>query len=155
MQSSREAMALEILNNLDEAAKVWGIDITRTEITDVIVDDKTKQAQRQQLNAERARRASVTEAEGEKRSVELRAEAALFAAEKEAEAVKVAADAQAHKVLVEGEAAAKAIEAQGEAMKKAPKIVDLEKARNWNGVVPKTVIGSDGPAMMFNLDGDK
>ena len=155
LQSSREAMVLEILNNLDEAAKVWGIDITRTEITDVIVDDKTKQAQRQQLNAERARRASVTEAEGEKRSVELRAEAALFAAEKEAEAVKVAADAQAHKVLVEGEAAAKAIEAQGEAMKKAPKIVDLEKARNWNGVVPKTVIGSDGPAMMFNLDGDK
>ena len=155
LQSSREAMALEILNNLDDAAKVWGIDITRTEITDVIVGEKTKQAQRQQLNAERARRASVTEAEGEKRSAELRADADLYTEQKRAGALVIAAVAEARSKILVGEAQAKAIEAQGEAMKKAPKIVDLEKARRWSGTMPKTVIGSDGPGMMFNLGDDK
>ena len=35
----------EIANNLHAAADVWGIDITRTEITDVIIDEETKEAQ--------------------------------------------------------------------------------------------------------------
>ena len=78
MQSSREAMNAEIAKNLFSAAEVWGIEITRTEIIDVIVDDATKEAQRQQLNAERKRRATIAEAEGEKRSVELAADAKLY-----------------------------------------------------------------------------
>ena len=69
LQSSREAMNTEIAVNLHSAAEVWGIEITRTEITDVIVDEATKEAQRLQINAERKRRAVVTEAEGEKRSI--------------------------------------------------------------------------------------
>ena len=156
LQSSRELMAQEILTNLELAAEIWGIDITRTEITDVVVDEKTKQAQRQQLNAERERRAAVTKAEGEKRSVELAAEATLFAAKKEAEAVRVAADAQAHATKVAGEAEAEAIEKQGQALKKSPDMVALEKARRWSGELPKTFIGGDKtPNMLFNLDGDK
>ena len=71
LQSSREAMNKEIAHNLHSAAEVWGI--TRTEITDVIVDEATKEAQRQQLNAERKRRATIAEAEGDKRSIELKA----------------------------------------------------------------------------------
>ena len=75
LQSSRDTMNQEIASNLNSAADVWGIEITRTEITDVVVDESTKEAQRQQLNAERKRRATIAEAEGEKRSIELRAEA--------------------------------------------------------------------------------
>ena len=78
----------------------------RTEITDVIVDEATKEAQRQQLNAERKRRATIAEAEGEKRSIELKAEAELFRAQKEAEAVKVAADADAYAVQIQAKAEA-------------------------------------------------
>jgi len=37
-------MNTEIAENLQDAATVWGIEITRTEITDVIVDDETKGA---------------------------------------------------------------------------------------------------------------
>ena len=43
-----------------------GIEITRTEITDIIVDEQTRSSQRQQLSAERTRRATIAEAEGEK-----------------------------------------------------------------------------------------
>ncbi|HAV09854.1 MAG TPA: paraslipin, partial [Rhodobacteraceae bacterium] len=50
----------------------------------------------QQLNAERARRAQVTEAEGKKRAVELSADAQLYAAEQEAKARRIQADAEAY-----------------------------------------------------------
>ena len=106
LQSSRESMNLEIANNLREAAEVWGIEITRTEITDVKVDEQTKAAQRKQLNAERERRAAVAVAEGRKRSVELDADAQLYQAKKEAEAVKVQADADAYSIRIKAEATA-------------------------------------------------
>jgi regulator of protease activity HflC (stomatin/prohibitin superfamily) len=104
LQSSREAMNEEIAKNLHNAAEVWGIDITRTEITDIEVDEATKEAQRQQLNAERKRRATIAEAEGDKRSIELKAEAELFRAQKEADAVKLTADADAYAIKVKAEA---------------------------------------------------
>tara|TARA_S200000501_G_C20868808_1_gene763325 strand:- start:4063 stop:4986 length:924 start_codon:yes stop_codon:yes gene_type:complete len=106
LQSSRSEMNAEILRNLQEAAEVWGIEITRTEITDVKVDKQTKEAQRQQLNAERERRALVAIAEGEKKKVELQAEAQLYEAQKQAEAVMVAADAEAYRLKIEAEATA-------------------------------------------------
>lgn len=116
LQSSREAMNVEIAENLHSAAEVWGIEITRTEIIDVIVDDATKEAQRQQLNADRKRRATIAEAEGERRSVELAADAELYRAEKEAQAIKVTADAKAYMIKVEAEAEAKQTELLGKAI---------------------------------------
>ena len=104
LQSSRDSMNQEISLNLREAAEVWGVDITRTEITDIIVDEETKSSQRQQLSAERTRRATIAEAEGEKRSIELKAEAKLFEAQKEADAIKLTADADAYAVKVKAKA---------------------------------------------------
>ena len=104
LQSSRESMNSEIAVNLQKPADDWGIKITRTEITDVIIDEQTKDAQRQQLNAERERRAAIAKAEGEKRSVELAAEAKLYEAQKEAEALRVTADASAYAVEVKAKA---------------------------------------------------
>ncbi len=104
LQSSRDSMNQEISQNLRDAAEVWGIEITRTEITDVKVDEQTKDAQRKQLNAERERRAVVAEAEGKKRAIELEAEAELYQAQKIAEAVKVQADADAYAIRIKAEA---------------------------------------------------
>ena len=118
LQSSRDSMNEEISKNLKEAAEVWGVDITRTEITDIIVDDETKNSQRQQLNAERTRRATIAEAEGEKRSVELKAEAKLFEAQKEAEALKLTADAEAYAVKVKAQADADQTKLLAEAIAK-------------------------------------
>ena len=104
LQSSREAMNQEIAARLSKAAEVWGVEVTRTEILDVLVDEKTKESQRQQLNAERERRAKIAIAEGDKRSVELKADAELYEAKKQAEAVKVQADADAYAVKVKASA---------------------------------------------------
>lgn len=116
LQSSREAMNVEIAKNLFTTAEVWGIEITRTEIIDVIVDEATKEAQRQQLNAERKRRATIAAAEGERRSVELSADAKLYETQKEAEALRVKADAEAYAIRVAAEADAAQTTLLGEAI---------------------------------------
>jgi len=104
IQSSRQQMNEEILQNLRDAAEVWGLEITRSEITDVRVDEATKQAQRQQLNAERERRATVAKAEGDRQRVQLEADAQLYEASKQAEAVRLKADAEAYAVVKKAEA---------------------------------------------------
>ena len=78
--------------------------MTRAEVLDVNLDEATRAAMLQQLNAERARRALVTEAEGRKRAVELNADAELYAAEQEAKARRVLADAEAYATGVIAEA---------------------------------------------------
>jgi regulator of protease activity HflC (stomatin/prohibitin superfamily) len=104
LQSSREAMNQEIASRLTNAAEVWGVEVTRTEILDVLVDEATKTSQRLQLNADRERRAAIATAEGERRSIELKADAELYEAEKQAEAVRVTADAEAYAVKIKAEA---------------------------------------------------
>jgi regulator of protease activity HflC (stomatin/prohibitin superfamily) len=130
LQSSRESMNAEIANSLSPSAEVWGIEITRTSITDVIVDDDTKAAQRQQLNAERNRRATVADAEGQKKSTELKADGELYKAKKEAEGIKVAAEAEAYSIEVKAEADAKQTALLGKAIKENGKsAVEFEIAK--------------------------
>jgi regulator of protease activity HflC (stomatin/prohibitin superfamily) len=96
VQSNREQLISKIKQQVAEAVDEWGIEVTRAEILDVNLDQATRDAMLQQLNAERARRASVTEAEGNKRAVELNADAELYAAEQKAKARRISADAEAY-----------------------------------------------------------
>jgi regulator of protease activity HflC (stomatin/prohibitin superfamily) len=96
VQSNRSALISKIKEAVANVVDDWGIEVTRAEVLDVNLDDATRAAMLQQLNAERARRAQVTEAEGKKRAVELKADGDLYAAEQEAKAKKVLADAEAY-----------------------------------------------------------
>ncbi len=98
LQSSRRAMNEEIQQNLEQAALVWGVEITRTEIVDVVVDEETRKAQRKQLTAEREKRATIATADGERAAVQLRAEGELYEAQKKAEAIRITAEAEAYAV---------------------------------------------------------
>jgi regulator of protease activity HflC (stomatin/prohibitin superfamily) len=100
VQSNRNELTAHIRAHVREMVEDWGIEVTRAEILDVALDDATRQAMLQQLNAERARRAQVTEAEGNKRSVELNADAELYAAEQSAKARRILADAEAYATSV-------------------------------------------------------
>jgi regulator of protease activity HflC (stomatin/prohibitin superfamily) len=100
VQSNRSALIAKIRDALMSVFEDWGIEVTRVEILDVSLDDATRSAMLQQLNAERARRAQVTEAEGKKRSVELAADAELYAAEQQAKARRITADAEAYATQV-------------------------------------------------------
>ncbi len=104
VQSNRAQLIDQIKVSVEDAVDDWGIEVTRAEILDVNLDQATRDAMLQQLNAERARRAQVTEAEGQRRAVELHADAELYAAQKEAEARRVSADAEAYATKVVAEA---------------------------------------------------
>lgn len=100
VQSNRAQLISTIKASVEDAVDDWGIEVTRAEILDVNLDQATRDAMLQQLNAERARRAQVTEAEGQKRAVELNADAELYAAQQAAEARRVSADAEAYATAV-------------------------------------------------------
>lgn len=111
VQARRDFINERIKESLSEATAIWGIEITRTEVLDVVVDAATRQAMQQQLNAERERRAVVTRAEGERQAQQLKADAELYAAQKQAEARRVLAEADAYATATVGEA----IRANGQA----------------------------------------
>jgi regulator of protease activity HflC (stomatin/prohibitin superfamily) len=96
VQSNRNQLIGQIREQVAAMVDDWGIEVTRAEILDVNLDEATRAAMMQQLNAERARRAQVTEAEGKKRAVELSADAELYAAEQVAKARRITADAEAY-----------------------------------------------------------
>ena len=100
VQANRSRLIEAVREQVSQQVDDWGIEVTRAEILDVNLDQATRAAMLQQLNAERARRAQVTEAEGKKRSVELQADADLYAAEQEAKARRVLADAEAYATQV-------------------------------------------------------
>ncbi len=106
VQSNRSSLISTIKGFVESAVDDWGIEVTRAEILDVNLDQATREAMLQQLNAERARRAQVTEAEGAKRAVELSADAELYAAEQVAKARRITADAEAYATGVVAEAIA-------------------------------------------------
>ncbi len=109
VQSNRTELIAKVREQVAVMVEDWGIEVTRAELLDVSLDEQTRMAMLQQLNAERARRAQVTEAEGLKRAVELSADAELYAAEQQAKAKKITADAEAYATT----AIAAAIQASG------------------------------------------
>ena len=100
VQSNRSELTGHIREHVRAMVDDWGIEVTRAEILDVNLDEATRAAMLQQLNAERARRAQVTEAEGKKRAIELNAEGELYAAEQQAKAKRVTAEAEAFATTV-------------------------------------------------------
>ena len=100
VQSNRNHLIQKIRESVAVMVDDWGIEVTRAEILDVNLDEATRAAMLQQLNAERARRAQVTEAEGKKRAVELAADAKLYEAEQIAKARRVQAEAEAYATAV-------------------------------------------------------
>lgn len=107
VQSNRSALISSIKQQVESAVDDWGIEVTRAEILDVNLDQATRDAMLQQLNAERERRAAVTRAEGQRRAVELSADAELYEAKQVAEARRITADAEAYATGVVAEAIAK------------------------------------------------
>lgn len=104
VQSNRAQLIAQVREQVAAMVDDWGIEVTRAEVLDVNLDEATRAAMLQQLNAERARRAQVTEAEGKKRSVELAADAELYAAQQQAKARRVTAEAEAFATTVIAEA---------------------------------------------------
>ena len=96
VQSRRDEINRRVKESLETAAEIWGVEITRAEILDVKVQESTLNAMMLQMNAERARRAAITEAEGKRDATKLMADGELYKAQRDADAIKIKADASAY-----------------------------------------------------------
>ena len=76
MLSERDKLNADIQNILDARTDNWGIKVANVEIKHVDLDESMIRAIAQQAEAERARRAKVINAEGEKQAAAMLAEAA-------------------------------------------------------------------------------
>ena len=159
VQSNRAQLTSAIKAAVEDAVDDWGIEVTRSEILDVNLDAATREAMLQQLNAERARRAQGTEAEGSKRAVELNADAELYAAEQIAKARRIQAEAEAYAT----EVVAKAIRENGiEAAQYQVALKQVEALNNLGGgegqqtvIVPAQALEAFGDAFKMLKGGAK
>ncbi|HEV2331085.1 MAG TPA: slipin family protein [Verrucomicrobiae bacterium] len=74
--SQRDAINLKLQDIIDHQTEPWGIKVTAVEIKDVSLPDSMKRAMAKQAEAERERRAKITNAEGEFQAAEKMAQAA-------------------------------------------------------------------------------
>jgi prohibitin 2 len=58
---------------------------------------------------------------------------------------------QAQITVANAEAQAKSIQLQSEALAKHPQLIEYEKAKKWNGVLPTTVISGGGQNTLFQI----
>ena len=106
---SRDTINTKLRVILDEASNKWGVKVTRVELQDITPPPAIRDAMEKQMRAERERRATILEAEGNKRSQILKAEG-----EKEAAINKAEGEKRARILEAEGMAEAKIKVAEGE-----------------------------------------
>jgi regulator of protease activity HflC (stomatin/prohibitin superfamily) len=95
--AERERLNTNIVKTINDAARTWGIKCLRYEIRDILPPASVRVAMDMQAEAERRRRAEITEADGRKQALILQAQAeaqSIYArAEASAESIKRTAHA--------------------------------------------------------------
>ena len=91
--SSRDRIKAHLKNSISDYISDWGITLKTVEIQDINPSGTMQHAMEEQAAAERARRATVTRADGDKQAAILEAEGRLEASRRDAEAQVVLANA--------------------------------------------------------------
>jgi len=102
--SSRDHIKSKLKEAISDDISDWGITLKTVEIQDINPSTTMQQAMEEQAAAERARRATVTRADGDKQAVILTAEGALEASKREAEAQVILAEASKRAISLVTEA---------------------------------------------------
>ncbi len=99
----REALNHKIVRSINEASSAWGLECLRYEIRDIAPPYGVKAAMELQAEAERRKRATVLESEGDKQSAINKAEgekqAKILASEAKAQEIINKADGEAESIL--------------------------------------------------------
>ncbi len=119
----REKLNVNIVNALNEASSTWGIQCMRYEIKDINPPESILKSMEQQVTAERNKRASVLESEGERQSkiniAEGRKAEQVLASEAHKTEQINRAEGEAQAILTVAEATAKGIETVAAAIEKS------------------------------------
>jgi len=130
--TSRDSINSQLRAVLDEATEKWGVRVTRVELKSIDPPRSIQEAMEQQMRADRAKRATILQAEGEKQSAILRAEgsrqAVILAAE---------GDQQSQILRAEGDRQSRALRARGEA-EALQNVFDTVKE---HGILPSDMLG--------------
>ena len=102
--SSRDHIKSKLKEAISDDISDWGITLKTVEIQDINPSPTMQQAMEEQAAAERARRATVTRADGDKQAVILNAEGELEASKREAEAQVILAEASKRAISLVTEA---------------------------------------------------
>ncbi len=102
--SSRDHIKSKLKEAISDDISDWGITLKTVEIQDINPSSTMQQAMEEQAAAERARRATVTRADGDKQAVILNAEGELEASKREAEAQVILAEASKRAISLVTEA---------------------------------------------------
>ena len=102
--SSRDHIKAKLKEAISDDISDWGITLKTVEIQDINPSPTMQKAMEEQAAAERARRATVTRADGDKQAVILTAEGALEASKREAEAQVILAEASKRAISLVTEA---------------------------------------------------
>lgn len=152
----RESLNVNIVQQINEAAAPWGVQVLRYEIKDIEPPRTVLEAMERQMKAEREKRAVILEsegkrqsainvAEGQKRSIVLAAEAdkteQILRAEGEAQAIIAVADARAKALEVVG---AVALEEKGQ------KAIQLDLAES--AIQAKAAIARESSVVLLSDD---
>ena len=108
--ASRDKINAHLRDLLDASTKVWGVNVVRVELKNIIPPPEVQEAMEKQLKTERESREAILRAEGEKRS-------AILVAEGERESLILKAEGEKQSAILRAEAACETRirEAEGEA----------------------------------------
>ncbi|MDH5649386.1 MAG: paraslipin [Gammaproteobacteria bacterium] len=104
----RESLNSSIVSSINEAAEPWGVQVLRYEIKDITPPRSVLEAMERQMKAERDKRATILESEGQRQS-------AINVAEGDKQAKVLAAEADKAEQILRAEGEAEAIKKVAEA----------------------------------------
>lgn len=103
-----------LLRELDIATDPWGVKVLRVELKDITPSSAVQQSMEQQMTAERRKRASILNSEGERdsaiNSAQGRAEAKLLEAESQKKAAILEAEGKKQQQILQAQATAEALD---------------------------------------------
>jgi len=152
----REALNVNIVSQINEAAAPWGVQVLRYEIKDIEPPRTVLDAMERQMKAEREKRAVILESEGERQSAinvaEGQKRSIVLAAEADKEEQILRAEGEAQAIIAVANARAKALEVVGAVAidEKGQKAIQLDLAES--AIKAKEAIAKESSVVLLNDD---
>lgn len=150
--SNRETLNSRLQSALGDAAEVWGIKITRVEISDISVPREIEKAMNMQMEAEREKRAIQTKAEAEKEAQIREAEAYKQSEVLKAEAIERMADAKKYEQEKIAQGQQNAMDVINQAMAQNEKAAEFLLAKDRIAAFDKLAGSSSTDKMILPYD---